>query len=1093
MPSTHHSRRARILAASLGLAPLVTGTATAAEATRLLRFPDVHTEQVTFVYGGDIYVAPTPGGEATRMTSHEGLELYPKFSPDGKRIAFSAEYTGNRQVFVMDVDGGNPRQLTWYNDVGPMPPRGGTDYRVLDWTPDGRHVVVRANRLPWGQRMGRPYLVPVDGGMEKPLPVPETGGGMLSPDGKSFVFTPIDREFRTWKRYRGGRAQDVWVFDLENIASRRLTDHVSTDHQPVWVDEDIYFVSDRGYTLNLFRHVEGGEPEQVTDHDTWDVLWPSAGPGAVVYENGGYLYRYVPGAKSARIDITVPGSRPGQMAGWADASKTIFSWDVGPDGRRAVFDARGEIFTVPAKHGPTRNITASPGAREIYARWSPDGEQIAYYSDATGEYELYVANQDGTGQPRQITRGSDIWRQPPVWSPDGAHLAFSDQRMDLWLVALAGGMMTKVDTSAYQGITDYRWSPDGRYLVYTKRARNGFSSIFVHDRQRGESRRLTSDATHEFDPVFDPKGRYLYFLSNRDYSLSVDSYEVNRIHTDATRIYAGILAADGPVPFPPLSDEVGENGKNGADGGSAERAGEEKAEGPPAVVIDFDGFESRVVAMPGEAADYRALQARSDGVYVIREGANGKGALEFIAIEERDDPVSLLKGINDYRLSADGQRLMVASDGNYALFDAKTEGELKFDDGKLDVSGLQVRVDPVVEWQQMFVDGWRLLRDWFYDPGLHGMDWPAIREKYEPLVAHVAHRADLDYIFGEIAGELNAGHVYVQSAPGSGIERVEGGLLGAELVADASGYFRIESVMPGENWHDAFRSPLTEPGVEAGPGDYILAVNGRSTQDVDNIYALLENTAGDWVELSVNDRPVAAGARTVMVRPIAQETNLRYLDWVASRRAMADELSGGRVGYVHLPNTHVDGHRELYKQLFAQIDKDALIIDDRYNGGGFIPDRMAEMLARKPLNFWKWRGAEPIPTPLISHDGPKAMLINGQSSSGGDALPYYFRKLGLGPLIGTRTWGGLIGISGNPSLADGGVILAPTFRFIDTDGQWAVENEGVAPDIEVIDRPDLVAKGRDPSLERAVEELLKALEENPPKIFDVPPAPTEFR
>ncbi len=1067
-------------------ASLLAGPA-AADPTRLLRFPDIHTGTVAFVYGGDIHIAPSAGGEATRLTSHEGLELYPKFSPDGSRIAFSAEYTGNRQVYVMDVDGGNPRQLTWYNDVGPMPPRGGTDYRVLDWTPDGKHVVVRANRLPWGQRMGRPYRVPVAGGMEQPLPVPETGGGMLSPDGTSFVYTPIDREFRTWKRYRGGRAQDVWVFDLEKIASRRLTDNVATDHQPVWVGDDIFFVSDRDYTLNLYRYAGEDDAEKVTDHDGWDVLWPSAGPEAIVYENGGYLYRYVPGADSGRIDITVPGNRPGRMASWVDAAGTVFSWDLGPDGMRAVFDGRGDVFTVPAKNGPTRNITASPAAREIYARWSPDGEQVAYYSDTSGEYELYVASQDGTGQPRQITRGSDIWREPPAWSPDGQHIAFSDQRMHLWIVSLAGGMMTRVDTSSFQGISDYRWSPDGRWLVYTKRARNGFSSIFAYDRQRGESQQLTSDATHEFEPVFDAEGRYLFFLSNRDYNLAQDSYEVNRIYTDATRVYAAVLSADGPVPFPPLSDEVS-IGEKASDDNDEKESGE-----TPAVNIDVDGFENRVVALPGDAADYRRLQARADGVYVIRETGNGEGDLQFIALGERDDPETLLKGVTDYRLSANGERLMVESGGGYALMDAKTEGELDFKDSKLDLSGMQVLVDPAVEWRQIYVDGWRILRDWFYDPGMHGMDWPAIRDKYEPLVEHVADRSDLDYIFGEISGELNAGHVYVQSAPGGGVKRVEGGLLGAELAADESGYFRIESIMPGENWHDAFRSPLSEPGVDASPGDYILAINGRSTKDVDNVYALLDNTADQWIELLLNDRPAPAGARTVMVRPIAQETNLRYLDWVASRRAMADELSGGRIGYVHLPNTAQDGHRELYKQLFAQIGKDALIIDDRYNGGGFIPDRMAEMLSRKSLNYWKWRGAEPITAPLISHDGPKAMLINGQSSSGGDALPYYFRKLGLGPLIGTRTWGGLIGISGNPSLADGGLILAPTFRFMDTDGQWAVENEGVAPDIEVIDRPDLVAKGQDPSLERAVEVLLRALEENPPGTIEVPPAPTDFR
>ncbi|MDJ0760603.1 MAG: PDZ domain-containing protein [Woeseiaceae bacterium] len=1051
-----------------------------ADDTRLLRFPDIHEDTVAFVYAGDIYVAPSTGGDAKRLTSHEGLELFPKFSPDGSQIAFSAEYNGTRQVYVMPASGGQPKQLTWYNDVGSMPPRGGYDYRVLDWTPDGRHVLVRANRLPWSVRMGRFYLVPASGGDEQPLEIPEGGAGMYSPDGTRIVYTPIDREFRTWKRYRGGRAQDVWIYDLEASTSEQLTSHEATDNQPLWVGDDIYFTSDRNYTLNLFRMTENGA-EKVTAHEDFDVLWPSAGPSAIVYEHGGWLYRFDPDTmQSTKLAISIRGDRPHRMPRVVEASEFIESSELSPQGKRVVVSARGEVFSVPAEKGPIRNITRTPATREIGARWSPDGQTVAYLSDASGEYEIWTRSQSGNGDARQVTRNGDIWRFTPVWSPDGEKMLFGDKKQQLIVVDMRNGELTTVDRSRRNDITDYAWSPDSQHIAYVRDNETGFGSVWIHSLSNGENRQVTSDMTNDGNPVFDPDGRYLYFLSSRDYDLEFSSVEFDYMVTDSVRVYAAQLNADQPALFLPESDEVSTGEKE-----EDEESEEEEDDTP--IRIDLDGIADRVVALQDEGGNYRSLAASSKGpVYLAGEGSDT--AVHLYDLEEKEEKV-VLTGVQNFSLSGDGKKVLFSANGSLGIADLKADQDSS--EGRLDLSGMEVMVDPATEWRQMYVDGWRILRDWFYDPGMHGMDWAGIRDRYAPLVEHVAHRADLDYIFGEIAGEMNAGHIYVQAGDQPSVEPRAGGLLGAD-VSRAGDFFRIDKIFQGEAWHDEFYSPLDAPGIDVSEGDFILAINGVSTERVANFYSLLENTGGDIVTLRVNDRPRDRGARDVLVRTITGETSLRYLDWVEDRARRVEELSGGRIGYLHLPNTAVQGNRELFKRFLPQVNKDALIIDARYNGGGFIPDRMIEIVSRKSLNYWKRRGLDPQSTPAIAHNGPKATLINGYSSSGGDAFPYYFRKLGLGPLIGTRTWGGLIGISGNPSLADGGSILASTFRFLDTDGQWAVENEGVAPDIEVVDRPELVAAGQDPALEAAVAYLLEELEKSPPKQIASPPAPTEF-
>ena len=1062
------------------------------QATPLLRFADIYKNKVTFVHAGDIYIAAIQAGQpaqATRLTSGEGLELFPKFSPDGKHIAFSAEYSGNRQVYVMDTHGENLKQLTFYNDVGKMAPRGGFDYRVLDWAPNGKQVLVRANRLPWGKRMGRPMLVPVDGGMPKALPVPESGGGMLSPDGNTLLYTPIDREFRTWKRNRGGRAQDVWTYDLVNNKSQQLTQHRATDQHPLWVGDNIYFVSDRDYTLNLYQYRAGESPEKVTQHQEFDVLWASAGPEAIVYENGGYLYRFKPSSQaSEKLNITVPGVRPHRRPTFKNVAANIESYDISHDGKRALVSARGELFTLPQKHGPTRNITRSPGVREMSASWSPDGKHVLYLSDASGEYEIYLRDEQGNGEAQQLSRGNAIWKYPPRWSPNSKSIAWADKQQTLWLKKL-GAKAVKVDTSRVSDIDYYRFSADGAYLSYVKTAKNGLSQIWLYDVKQKRTRQISDGHTADWSPVFDPKGRYLYFLSNRDFQLAFSDREFNYLYNRSTRIYAAPLHSGVKMPGVIHSDEVGS--AKPSNGKQDKKSKKKNKPALKAITLNQQSMHQQTVALAAAAGNYRALSAIDEGVLVIDEAKNGEADLKKIAIDHEAKIETIAKKIDHYRLAAGGKKLLVKQKEHFSIIDIKPEQKLA--EARLDTSALQLRVEPPLEWQQMYTDAWRVLRDWFYDANLHGNDWQAIYDKYRPLVDAISHRSDLDYLLGEMAGELNAGHIYVQSGDEPTITRSEGGLLGAEILPHTSGYFKVGKVFASENWHPDFRSPLTSAGANISEGEFILAVNGVSTRSVNNFYRLMENTANKITRLTVSPNANGKPARDVLVKPIAQETNLRYLTWVKERAAYVEKLSGGRIGYVHLPNTHVPGNRELFKQFLPQVNKEALIIDDRYNGGGFIPDRMIELLARKPLNYWKRRGLDPQATPFYHHNGPKAMLVNGLSSSGGDALPYYFRKLGLGKIIGTRTWGGLIGISGNPSLVDGGQVLAATFRFLDTEGNWAVENEGVVPDIEVIDRPELIAQGKDPSIERAVEELLKQLPAKKAEPIQAPAAPSDFR
>lgn len=1047
---------------------------------RLIRFPDINNNLVAFVYAGDIWTVNSYGGEARRLTSHEGMELFPKISPDGNWIAFSAEYSGTRQVYIIPSEGGKSKQLTFYNSVGLMPPRGGFDDIVLDWTPDSKNILIRANRTEFGERNGKYFLVNIEGGLEKPLQIVNGGFAALSPDAKKIAFTPVDREFRSWKRYKGGRATDLWIYDLGKNTSEQITDFAGADQCPVWYKSKIFFASDRDLKLNIYSYdTQSKAVEQITKFTDFDVLWPSGSNGQLAFEKGGSLYKTnLETGLTEKITVNINFDNPNLVPYFKTITGNIHSYSISPTGKRALFDARGDIFSVPAENGNTENITQTQGIREVYPSWSPNGKYITYYSDATGEYEIYLLENKKGSKPVQITTNSTAWKYDNEWSPDSKYLLYSDRTLQLKLLNIETKVETVVDKATENEFRSYVFSPDSKWIAYVKQAPNGYSSIWVYNIPDAKNIQLTDDSFSDNSPVFSTDGLTIFFLSDRDFNLDFSSFEFNYVYNKSTRIFAMALKADGEklfkdkIDIEPVKMELKEKTKDK----------EEKKEEYVNVTIDVEGINNRIIALPLKAGEYRNLLAVEGGVLYISDGKLSK-----YNIAEEKEEVILEKAIQA-QVSADGKMMLYRSGSDFGI--TKIAPGQKADAGKLKLDNLEMKIDPAKEWQQIYNDGWRIFRDFFYVNNLHGVDWKAVKENYVQLIPFVGHRADLDFILSEMVSESNTGHSYVDWGDFEKPKRIEGGLLGAELIADEkTGYFKIAKIYKGQNWDESLRSPLTEQGVNVKEGDFLISIDGHEIKTTDNPYEFLENTIGKQVEIVVNSTPEKDFARTSTIKPIKSELDLLYYNWVLERRAMVDKLSSGKIGYIHVPNTAVEGNRELFKGMYAYNDKDALIIDDRYNGGGFIPDVMADLLNRKTLSYWNVNGLTPMKTPGIAHNGPKVMLINGYSSSGGDAFPYYFRKKGLGQLIGTRTWGGLVGISGNARLVDGGNISVPRFGIFDENGEWIIEGIGVYPDIEVVDRPEQLAKGIDPGIEKAVEVLLKELEKNPPKKVKVPEPP----
>ena len=1079
---------------TLILTSLFVMQALAIDDARMLRYPDINGNLVAFVYAGDIWTVEARGGNARRLTSHPGIELFPKISPDGQWIAFSAEYSGSRQIWVMPSQGGTARQLTFYNSVGEMPPRGGFDHVVLDWTPDSRRILFRANRSAFGERNGRYFTIALEGGLEEPLPIVNGGFATYSPDGSQLCFTPVDREFRTWKRYKGGRATELWSYNLQNNSARQITQWSGSDQWPVWHGNQIFYASDRDARLNIWRYdTVTGENEQITRHTHFDVMWPSGDKGRLVYENGGHLYLLeLTSGKSEKITVSINYDNPNLQPHFRNVADFVGSYSLSPTGKRVLFEARGDIFSLPTEKGEIKNLTNTQGVRELSPTWSPDGKQIAYYSDASGEYELYLLENKEGAQPRQVTSGSAAWKYDAEWSPRSSHLVYSDRTLKLWLVDAATGRQTVIDEASGEEIRDYTFSYDGDWVAYSKPAPNYQSALWLYQLSTGKKQQLTDATFSDGNPVFSRDGKYIFFLSNRDFNLAFSSFEFDYLYNNATRIYAIPLRNDGTTLAPYQNDaetagEVTDDSGDKAVNDKKERKNKDNEDSATAktakVTIDFDNIGNRIEQLPMPAGNYHIIGTTEEGLLY----SSGNKIMRYNLKEEKTEEI--IGGVGTGSLAANGKSLIYRIGKDYAV--AKTEPGQKAGNNKIDLKHMTMKIDPRAEWKQIYADAFRIFRDYFYVNNLHGVDWEAIRKNYGELLPHVPSRFDLDYILNEVVSETNTGHSYVDWGDINRVNRIEGGLLGAELEADlAAKRYRIRKIYAGENWNESRRSPLTESGIQVKEGDYLLSINGEELTTAQNPYELLENLGNRHVEITVNSTPTPAGAKKFTVKTITRETELRYLDWVRSRRELAEKLSGGRVGYIHVPNTAIEGNRELFKGMLAFNDKEALIIDDRYNGGGFIPDRMIDLLNRRTLVYWYRNGLpQPMKSPGIAHDGPKAMLINGYSSSGGDAFPYFFRKTGEGKLIGTRTWGGLVGISGNARLVDGGYISVPRFGIYDEDGQWIIEGIGVYPDIEVVDRPEELAKGNDPSLVKAVEVLLEELQQNPPKQITAPAPP----
>jgi tricorn protease len=1088
---------------------------------RLMRFPDIHNDKIVFMYGADLWLASNSGGVARRITSHPGRELFPKFSPDGKWIAFTGQYDGNFNVYVMPAEGGQPKQLTFYQgSAQQLSDRMGIHNEVVTWSPDSKRIVFLSRRDATNGWIKRPYSVSVDGGLPESLPMDQGGLTSFSPDGNKIAYNIIFRNFRQWKRYTGGLAQQISIYDLKNNAMEDGPPHTEwTDTFPMWHGNSIYFSSDRGpeHHLNLYSYdLSSKQVEQLTHFTEFDVMWPSLGPDAIIFENAGYLYTFDFQSKEPKkLTIYVPGDRGQSMKHWASVSKNITDFDISPEGKRAVFSARGDVFTVPAKDGSIRNLTRTPGVREQKVAWSPDGRWVAYVSDRTGEDELYITPQDGMGKEQQITSGYKGFKFGPSWSPDSKKLAWADKDLRLWYTDITEKKPAQVDQAKYFEITNYSWSPDSKWLAYDKPSENFYSVVYLYSLVARKITAVTTSMTNSYAPIFDPDGRYLYFLSDRDFNEVLGNVDFEFANPKTTRVYIVTMRKDEPSPFPALSDEAQikkEEAPAPEASAKEEKGGKEKSkkkeeekpketkEAPKEFRIDLDGIQDRVVALPVEPAVMRAFAAAKGYIYYSTTAIQGlsgpipgeSSALHAYDLKERKEK-TLIEGVERFAISFDGSKVLYEADGgpgghSYGIIDAKPDGPKKAGEGALNLSSMRVEVDPPQEWKQIFEEVWRQERDYFFEASMNGVDWQKMHGKYLQLLPYVADRYSLTYILGDMIGELSNSHTYVGGGDYPDLRPINAGLLGVDFEADApNGMYRIKKIYPGENWHANTRSPLTEPGVNVKEGDYLLAVNGRALRMPQNPYELFTNTVNETVTLTVNSKPSEDGSHTVQVKPIGDEYDLREQNWIESNRKKVDAATNGRVGYVYLPDMGAPGLDQFVKQWFPQVRKEGMIIDVRYNGGGFVDQLIFERLRRTLAAMSSARNFESTPIPFPSFYGHMACITNHYAASDGDFFSYFFKQYKLGPLIGERTWGGVRGIRGQIPLIDGGYITRPEFSLYGLDSKWLIENKGVQPDIVVENRPDLVVKGQDTQLEKAIELVMKEIQANPKKLPPLPP------
>ena len=1073
----------------------------------MMRFADVSRDKIVFSYADDLWVVSRDGGVATPLASPKGAESFPRFSSDGKTIAFVGNYEGGSDIYTIPTSGGPAKRMTYH------PAR----EILCDWTPDGS-LLYSTNGFAGLGRQPQLFTISTSKPVPSKLPIPYGTNGSISSDGKWLAYTPYSRDTRTWKRYRGGMASDIWIFNLQTKQAKQITDFEGTDSLPMWMDKTVYYLSDNGaeHRLNIWSYdVSSGKRTQITNFTNYDVKWPSMGPGAdgngeIIFQNGPALYLLsLKTKKPNKVSISIPGDRPQLRPQRIDAAKYISGGDVSPSGKRLVFEARGDLWSVPVKNGSPRNLTATSGVAERSPAWSPDGRWIAYFSDFTGEYELYIKQSDGRGVTKQLTKNGKAFRYDPVWSPDSKHITFTDKAGGLFLHTI-DGETRKIDTDPHSDQVDVNWSHDSAWITYTKSANNkgAVSSVWVYNIAEGKATQLTSGFFNDSSPTFDRKGEFIYFSSNRSFNQpAYDDVSTSFIYVGTEVLVAMPLRKDVKHPLLPKSDEEkwddkkkdkdGKKGDKKDDGkkSDAKKSDDKKSDDKKddktdkkkdPIKIDFEGIERRCFQLPVPQGRFGSIYCNDKNQIVFarlnasgirgRAGATGN-KIEILDLKaEKKEAKTVVSGPANFGITPDGKKLIVVQRGSFYVVAAAAGQKL---DKKVSTDGMIAIVNPREEWKQMFNDAWRIERDFFYDPTMHGVNWNSIKTQYAQMLPDCVSRRDLSFIIREMISEINVGHAYyregdVESGPSGNV-----GLLGCRFEADGDAY-KIAELYEGAAWDLDGRNPLATAGVKVG--QYILDVNGVGISTADNPYAAFQGLAGKTVTITVSDdAKLDDKDKQIAIKPLSSDARLRFRAWIEKNRKMVDKLSGGKVGYIYVTNTGIPGQNDLVRQYFGQLAKDGLIIDDRWNGGGQIPTRFIELLNRPVTNYWAKRDGRDWTWPPDAHHGAKAMLINGMAGSGGDMFPALFKQNGLGKLIGMRTWGGLVGISGNPGLIDGAGVTAPTFAYYEKDGTWGIEGHGVDPDIKVVDDPGKMVDGGDPQLEEAIKHVLGEIKARPYK------------
>ena len=1048
--------------------------------TRLLRQPTVSQNHIVFAYAGELWRVGHDGGDAERLTSFRGVASHPRLSPDGGQVAFSGTYKGQTDVYVVPIDGGTPERLTWHPSSD----------EVQGWAPDGSHVLFASGRDSAPASYDRFWTVSPDGGKPTALNIPRADVGRYGPDGEQMVYQPIERWQPHWRGYRGGQTHPLWIIDLDDYGVTEIPFEGGIDTRPFWVGDTVYFVSDRTDRVrNVHAYTVGGDAVQaLTNHTEFDVKSMGATEGTLVYEQAGRLHRLdLNSGESTALSITVQGDFPWTRPQWKAVGDDIMSAGLSPSGVRALFSARGDIFTVPAEKGDWRNLSETPGHADRFPAWSPDGQQVAWFSDRTGEYELYIGPQDGQEAPRRIDLPSSFYYRPQ-WSPDGSHLLFTDADRTLWLLEVESGTLEEIDYDLYahpERSLNPEWSPDGDWIAYSKRTDSQFRVLHAYSLEEDTSLALTDGLADAVHPTWDKSGEYLYFMASTDYGLDTGWLDMSSYGRPVERgLYMAVLDADQPSPLLPESDEEPvEEDEEQDETAAAEEDGAD-------VQIDLDGLDQRILSLDVPVDTYNGLYAATEGTLFFGEtGDDGPGMQIHRYQLSGREATPYLGGVTSFSVSHNGEKALYQARGQWGI--VGTGGSPSVGDGAIDVSGLDMEVDPEAEWEQIFDEAWRLYRDYLYVDNAHGLDWENVRSLYEPWLDHVQHRADLNYLIANMIGELSLGHTYVG---GGDLPEVEGpgtGLLGVDFEA-ANGRWRFARIYDGESWTPDLRVPLRGPGLNVEAGDYLIAVDGEAVTADANPYRFFEGTVDRQTTLLINDAPTREGAREVTVVPTGSETELRTRAWVEANRERVTEATDGQVGYVWVPNTAQAGYTYFNRYYFSQQDRAGIIVDERFNGGGSAADYMIDIMDRELFGFFNNPIGDkaPFTTPGAGIWGPKVMITNEAAGSGGDLLPYMFKKADLGPTVGRRTWGGLVGIWDTPPLIDGGTLTVPRGGFYNLDGAWDVENEGVAPDIRVVQRPRAVINGADPQLDRAVQEALQRLpNESPLRRQPAPPTP----